>query len=134
MGVTSSDHYYLQVGKLPAGLTPGTSGTTVMRPTAVDGSVSRPNTSSRPELPESGLRCNIWSRELEWFPDSDQISTLKVKCTVSTSKNDRGEPAVSPDNWPSKMIMHLIPKYLLAETKGSRYFIDFKCRVQFPGE
>ena len=73
-----------------------------------------------------------WSCELEWQQlsspsDSDQISTLEVECTVSTSKSDTGEPALGSDNWPSKkMIMHLIPKYLLAETQGSQYFIDFK--------
>ena len=50
-------HIYLQVGKLPSGLTPGASarplasGTTVMRPAGVAGGVARPTTFARPALP-----------------------------------------------------------------------------------
>ena len=73
----------------------------------------------------TGEREVIWKGELEWQEKvkdgpADQKISHSVKCTVSTSK-ENGVPEVSPDNWPPKLIMQLIPKSLV-QTIGGQYF------------
>ena len=89
------------------------------------------------QQPQGGReRDNIWRGELEWqekVKDSEQKITHKVQCTVSTSKNDRGEPDVRSDNWPGKLIMQLIPKSLV-QTIGGQYFRNSKSVLFHPQE
>jgi len=79
----------------------------------------------------------IWSGELEWQEKvkdgcSDQKISHSVACTVSTSK-DNGQAEVRPENWPSKLIMQLIPKTLV-QTIGGQYFRHSKSVLFHPTE
>ena len=81
------------------------------------------------------VRCNIWRGELEWQQcsspsDTKQTVTLKLQCTVSTSKNYRGEPAVGSINWPSKLRMQFIPNGLDNSLSSSSEYLD-SWTVQF---
>jgi len=79
----------------------------------------------------------IWSGELEWQEKvkdgpADQKIAHSVACTVSTSK-DNGQAEVQPENWPSKLIMQLIPKTLV-QTIGGQYFRHSKSVLFHPTE
>jgi len=79
----------------------------------------------------------IWKGELEWQEKvkdgpGDQKISHSVACSVSTSK-ENGVPEVKPDNWPSKLIMQLIPKSLV-QTIGGQYFRNSKSVLFHPND
>jgi len=79
----------------------------------------------------------IWKGELEWQEKvkdgpGDQKISHSVACSVSTSK-ENGVPEVKPDNWPTKLIMQLIPKTLV-QTIGGEYFRNSKSVLFHPSD
>ena len=44
---------------------------------------------------------------------------------VSSSVKENGQPEVMPDNWPTKLMLQLIPKTVV-QTIGGEYFRDSK--------
>ena len=77
----------------------------------------------RETLVENPLKM-VWHGELEW----QEKVTHKVQCTVLAFPSD-----VRFDNWPSKLIMQLIPKSLM-ETIGWQYFTNSKSVSFHPQE
>ena len=53
----------------------------------------------------------------------------QVVCSVTSKKDDNGMPEVKPDNWPSKLIMQLIPKTLVQKLGG--HFFNHSRSVLF---
>merc|ERR1719500_818827 len=79
----------------------------------------------------------IWKGELEWQEKvkdgpGDQKISHSVACSVSTSK-ENGVPEVKPDNWPTKLIMQLIPKTPV-QTIGGEYFRNSKSVLFHPSD
>jgi hypothetical protein len=47
---------------------------------------------------------------------------------VSSSVKENGQPEVMPDNWPTKLMLQLIPKSVV-QTIGGQYFKDSKSGI-----
>ena len=77
----------------------------------------------------------IWTGELQWKensklePNSNKKMEHQVVCSVTSKKDDNGMPEVKPDNWPSKLIMQLIPKTLVQKLGG--HFFNHSRSVLF---
>ena len=63
------------------------------------------------------------------FPQEKTKHT--IPCSVSSSKDNNGVPEVKSDNWPSTLIMQLIPKSIV-QTIGSHYFKNSKSVLFHP--
>ena len=57
---------------------------------------------------------------------------LKI-ITVSSNVKENGQPEVMPDNWPSKLMLQLIPKSVI-QSIGGQYFKDSKSVLFHPQE
>jgi len=81
-----------------------------------------------------GEREVIWEGEIEWIQLVDRARGQRVTandpCTMSSVKVN-GLPEVMPNNWPSKLIMQLIPKQLV-QTLGVHYFSNSKSVLLHP--
>jgi len=79
----------------------------------------------------------IWKGELEWQKKgpnpTDQKISYSVSCTVSSNVKENGQPEVMPDNWPSKLMLQLIPKSVI-QSIGGQYFKDSKSVLFHPQE
>ena len=103
------------------------------------GMSQQPGMGPRGPAPPGGQRERevIWKGELEWQEKvkdgpGDQKISHSVACSVSTSK-ENGVPEVKPDNWPTKLIMQLIPKTLV-QTIGGEYFRNSKSVLFHPSD
>lgn len=72
--------------------------------------------------PNQRERNTIWQGLLEWIEKPKNSSdpqkvTRHVPCQVSANTKD-GEPELKADNWPSKLIMQLMPKQLIGNIGG----------------
>ena len=116
----------------PVMVQPGGPGPNVVRPGMQP---QQPGMQQQPQ--QGGNREYIWRGELEWHEkvkDSDQKITHNVHCSVSTQRDaNTGLPEVKSDNWPSKLIMQLIPKSLV-QTIGGFYFRQSKSVLFHPQE
>ena len=81
------------------------------------------------------LRKEIWKGKLQWIQNSsvegnasDEIERTVV-CSVTSKKDDNEMPEVKSDNWPSKLIMQLIPKTLVQKLGG--HFFNHSRSVLF---
>merc|ERR1719154_692297 len=87
--------------------------------------------------PQQREKQMIWKGELEWQKkgpnQNDQKISHSVSCTVSSSVKENGQPEVMPDNWPTKLMLQLIPKSVV-QTIGGQYFKDSKSVLFHPQE
>ncbi|XP_005190085.1 mediator of RNA polymerase II transcription subunit 25 [Musca domestica] len=81
---------------------------------------NQPNTSMANQQNQNkpkptGMRDTIWSGTLEWVEKNktdQQKITRTLQCTVTANIKD-GEPEIKAVNWPSKLLMQLMPKHLV---------------------
>eukprot|EP00088_Acartia_fossae_P000504 TRINITY_DN10214_c0_g1_i1.p1 TRINITY_DN10214_c0_g1~~TRINITY_DN10214_c0_g1_i1.p1 ORF type:complete len:826 (-),score=307.39 TRINITY_DN10214_c0_g1_i1:793-3270(-) len=89
----------------------------------------------RPVGPHHKEKQMIWAGEIEWKkkagPNEQQI-VHNVKCQVSSTLKN-GQPEVLSDNWPTKLMMQLIPKQVI-QNIGGHYFKDSKSVFFHPQE
>lgn len=77
----------------------------------------------------------IWTGEVQWKENSKMQPNTNKKlehttvCSVTSKKDDSGTTEVNPDNWPSKLIMQLIPKALVQKLGG--HFFNHSRSVLF---